>query len=737
MNPDLVTLTPNPLDFGYVVPATTKQLVMTVKNTGTASERFTVTGVAAPFASDQTSAPSTPRAGACWYAGSSGTVTQLVAPGGTCNLYFTYKPDATNANTDHVDVVNPVVTVAGSTGTVLGQTSIQLKGRSSFDGPPATSANLGVNPAQIDFGAVPIGYTDTRTVTVTNNSNGKVQVENLGFAAPFSDGGTGAAGECTDGTVYNVLAVGQSCTYVITYAPTEAGSSLTSMTFRADASTARAGTRVALTHHELTPFFSVRITGSSGKLATTFTPASLAFGNVTQGGSKQLTVLVKNTGGVPMGYRLTAPSGSPYSSVVASTDANPCQTSSGTNTIAPGASCTLTVRFAPTLVGSQPAGLTVHLGRPGGVEYTTKTVNATGTGVKVATTYTPTSLAFGKVLLGTAKTMVLTVKNTSTTALYYTPQFPASSPFSQRADASGADTAACAGTQARLVQPGTTCTITAVYTPTAPVADKGTLSVLVARPGTSGTPVPIGPTPLAMTGTGGAPTYTLTPTSLSFGSVLLGDTKTLVVTVKNTSTVGIQVVPTITAGDFALNGSDPSACSGSAGPRTIGAGATCTVTTVLAPRTVGALKATITLSIRVPVSGRAPLVAGSRAVAATATGAAPTYTLSAASLAFASVPRGQSKSMTITVKNTSKVTLSFVPSVTAGTPFSVPAGGAGACRTTGGSVQVGPALSCTVTVVFAPTAAVKSTGTLTVAAYRTNFTGPVGSKSAALSGTGT
>jgi hypothetical protein len=107
-------------------------------------------------------------------------------------------------------------------------------------------------------------------------------------------------------------------------------------------------------------------TGGGGGAAATLTPTSNAFGNATRGCTGacpgQLFTLT-NTGGVNLtGIALGMVSGAnasdfPITSLVSTCGPVVVATKPvGITTLAPGASCTITVRFAPTTAVSDPAG---------------------------------------------------------------------------------------------------------------------------------------------------------------------------------------------------------------------------------------------------------------------------------------------------------------------------------------------------------------------------------------------
>jgi hypothetical protein len=137
----------------------------------------------------------------------------------------------------------------------------------------------------------------------------------------------------------------------------------------------------------------------------TFTPASLAFGNVGLNTTSSKTTTIKNASAATIdissvtgsGYYVATPSG-----------ATPC----GGNLLA-GKSCTVTVTFTPLTAGSNLGGVTVI----DNASISTQVQNATGTGL-LDITLSPTSINFGTVTVGsTSAVSVVTVTNNLTTAV--------------------------------------------------------------------------------------------------------------------------------------------------------------------------------------------------------------------------------------------------------------------------------------------------------------------------------
>ncbi len=166
-----------------------------VTNTGTSTETISAaTSPSAPF-----TVTGLPAAGA------------TVAPGGSFIASVTYSPTAstgTGANTDSFTVTSTSADDPSTTHSV----TISLSGN-------AVDAvkNLNISPWPLDFGAVPIGGTATKTFSITNTGNVPVTITKA--KAPDSD--FSSASPLPEGQV-----IGPDQTYVqqVTFTPTSVGS---------------------------------------------------------------------------------------------------------------------------------------------------------------------------------------------------------------------------------------------------------------------------------------------------------------------------------------------------------------------------------------------------------------------------------------------------------------------------------------------------------------------------------
>ncbi len=225
----------------------------------------------------------------------------------------------------------------------------------------------------------------------------------------------------------------------------------------------------------------------------TASPASLAFGSQTTNvASQPMSVTVTNTAAVALPITSVTFSGA---NALQFRQTNTCGTS-----VAVAGTCTISVVFKPTAIGSATATLAVNAGQGAG----TQSVALSGTGVVPAYTASPTAVAFGDQLTNVASTpKSVSVTNTAAVALpiiSISVSSAGSQPFSQ--------TNTC-GTPVAVAGK---CTISVVFNPASAGPATATLSVNAGNGAGTQT--------VALGGTGIVPTVTLAaaPTSITVGN---------------------------------------------------------------------------------------------------------------------------------------------------------------------------------------------------------------------------
>jgi hypothetical protein len=311
------SVTPTSLAFGNWANNSTAQ-TLTVTNTGNvalAGGSFTFSPTPAAFQ----------RAGG----GNGGTCGANLAVGASCtyNVVFTAPGTGGPSFTRNL-------TVAYTGGATVTGSPVTLTG---------TRVSMAVNPAALAFGTVGTSSTSAPQTLSVRNSTGGTRSLTIAITGPFSRATGAAAGTC--GTTLNN---NTTCTINVVYSPTAIGPSTGTAAITTNSGFTVANSPVALTG-----------TGAAPVTAATLTPTSWSptanrgcvFGCPTQG------FTLTNTGNVVLsGLNNGSISGASEFGIV------PILSSCGGSTLAPQATCTITVRFAPPsgdTVGTKNATLNV------------------------------------------------------------------------------------------------------------------------------------------------------------------------------------------------------------------------------------------------------------------------------------------------------------------------------------------------------------------------------------------
>jgi hypothetical protein len=294
-----------------------------------------------------------------------------------------------------------------------------------------------------------------------------------------------------------------------------------------------------------------------------------------------------------------------------------------------------------------------------------------------AASVTPGSLTFASQAYGTTSAaQAVTLTNTGSYALSVT------------SIAMSGDFAESDNCVSVAVSAGASCTIQVTFRPSAQGALTGQMAIYGNLSSGSVT--------LALSGTGTSSSAVyVTPVTIAFGGVSVGATSSAMpVTVNNGTATALSYTSAIT-GPFAI--ATNNCVNASTGTAQLAAQSSCQLKITFSPTLAGAATGVLTMSD----------VAGTQTVMLNGTGlAAATDTLSATSLSFPATVAGQSSAAkTVTLTNSGGVSLTSI-SASASAPFTA---------TNNCSGALGANSSCSISVVFQPTAAGAAAGTLTVA----------------------
>jgi hypothetical protein len=369
--------------------------------------------------------------------------------------------------------------------------------------------------------------------------------------------------------------------------------------------------------------------------------------------------------------------------------------------LAPGATCSLDVAFAPTTVGAKDASVTVS-GAPGGSAVTA----LTGTGAApAALEITPATRDFGAHATGTTSaTQTFTVTNTggvdsggvTTGVTGDTSQF-----------STGASTCS-----SQTLAPGGTCTVDFAFAPTT----TGTKNVTLEATGAPG-----GTATSELTGSAITPAnLTIVPTSHAFPDTARGGASApQTFTVTNTGEAESSAIGTLLTGanigEFEISNDD---CDG----ETLAGGDSCTVDTSFKPTTNGSKSASLVATA---------MVGGTASATLDGTGVDPAnLTITPTPHDFGNQAVGTSSTaQTFTIENTGGVNSGTLSAASIGPPNGSQFDAVGGSNQCTGQV-LSPGETCTYGLQFSPGSTGAKSSTLSFSAS------PGGTASATVSGTG-
>jgi len=423
-------------------------------------------------------------------------------------------------------------------------------------------------------------------------------------------------------------------------------------------------------------------TGST-TIALGLSPSSVSFGDVTIGQSGTKTVTLTSTGSGIVTISAISVAGNGFT---ASGPHLPISLSSGQST-------TISVLFKPTASAVDSGTVTIA---SNAVE-PSMTVALSGTGTTAATSVlsvSPSSVAFGTVSVGSEVTRTVQLASTGTASVTISGMTFSGSGISITGLAVPLTLAA-----------GKDASLTITYKPSSAGTLAGSVSIasnasdaseLIGLSGTATT------TPTS--------TLTATPSSITFGNVVIGTQTTQTIRLTNSGTANVTVsglAPSVAAVSV----------SGLTVPITLAPGTSANFTAAFKPTAASSVSGNITVTSNATDS--------SMPIALTGTGeaAVPQLTANPTDLSFGNATVGSSNVKQVTVTNTGNVSTTISSAAVVGTGFSLSGSGS--------SVALNPGQSETYTVNFDPKSAANDTGTFSIASNAPNSPMKIG-----LSGTG-
>ena len=491
-----------------------------------------------------------------------------IAAFGTCSVNVTFTPSITGARTG-----NLTLTYAQSNN----PQSVQLTGT-------GTAPGIQITPTTLNFGSQAIATTSFgQTITIQNTGTANLVISNITTTGDFT-----TTGSCAS------VPAGSNCSLTVTFTPIATG--------------ARTGT-ITLTDNVGSGSQSqlINLSGVGTQAGATLTPSVQTFpSTLVTSTSFVQNVTLTNTGTASL-------TGIAVSILGDFTQNSTCPITPAT--LAPNATCTISVTYAPTVAGAESGSLIVtdSLG--------TQTVSLLGTGLVPGASLSSGQLVFGGQLVNTsslAQTVIFT--NTGTAAVNIT---------SVVLTTNFTDTTNCSGS----IATGASCSINVVFTP----KTTGSLSGTVIITDSAGTQV------VAVQGQGISLGLSVAPSFEIFGAQAVGtisQAQTLAMT--NTGTTSLILNPITVSNNF--NESDQ--CSST----TLLAGASCSISLSFSPTATGNISGSLMISDTSGLVSTMATVSGQ--------GTLPGISTSPSTISFGSLSVGTtSQAQTVTVSNTGSAPL--------------------------------------------------------------------------------
>jgi len=630
-----LALSPTALTFQNVPGSTATQRTVTLTNTGsTTNAAFTVTG-------------------------NCGTL----APAASCTATVTYLPGSALAS----GTLNlPITSITGGSPTLTTYT-VPLTGAYT-----SQTAGLQILPNTTDFGPSLVdGLGFTRTFTL-NNLTSKPTAVVLSLPRQFA---------LTAPTPCPTLAANASCSFSVIYLPATSGEATGTIYAQAtptDGSSPLSGLAYLQGYGTPQPNATLSITGP-------LSPGTgiLDFGQVASGQSTSRTLIFTNN----------APLSDQQITIRRTTSQPPFLSTTTCGTpMNPGQSCTLTIIYTGNnQTTSGPAIInTGTLTIESDSTTSPNIINLTGSvtpaqipspsNSNIISTFTLSqgSLTFPPTTTGnTSPPQIITLTNTGTADLHII-GLKSTSDFTQ--------TNTCA-------QVTTTCTITVAFTPQLQSQSTAIHNATLEIATDSGTSLEF----ISLFGLSSPAKLDVLPSSLDFGSVVVGQSAALSVQVTNSGAVPVQFNGIAATGDYTASGNCP-ASGGSLSPAT-----SCTIQVTFLPMATGSRTGTLSIASS---ASTLPLT-----VALTGIGTQSQLLAAPTSLNFGAIAVGATANLSLTLTNTGTALVTRLSlSITGDYAVTVP------CSST----TLAPNQSCNVTISFTPTATGSRPSVLIIASSDAN-----------------
>jgi hypothetical protein len=352
----------------------------------------------------------------------------------------------------------------------------------------------------------------------------------------------------------------------------------------------------------------------------------------------------------------------------------------GPATLPANGTCTISVTFTPGAAGTRSASVSISDNAVG----TPHALPLSGVGLGPVASLSTGSVNFGNETVGyTSAAQTVTLTNSGTSDLHIS-----AITLAGTNPGDFAQTNTCPQAPSPLAA-NARCTISVTFSPTVTGARAASVQISDDAPGS--------PQSVALNGTGTtpAPAVSLSASSLSFGTIVIGNTSaSQSVTLTNSGTAALTInsigLGGTNPGDFAQTNTCP------INPSTLAQNGTCTITVTFTPTSTGARTASVSIADNAANSPQSIALSG--------TGqnpTAPAVTLSPTSVNFGNVNIGStSPAQSVKLTNSGNAALSISSIAITGTN-STSFAQTNTCPS--GSSTLAAGASCTISVTFTPT----------------------------------
>jgi hypothetical protein len=534
-----------------------------------------------------------------------------------------------------------------------GVTSAAGGGGGTNPGTPGTGI-LSPNSTSLNFGSVAVGTSKAQSVSVTNTGTASVDVSQATAS--------GSGFSIMSGNSPTTVAVGQSVTVQVQFAPQAAGPATGNLSVMSNAPN--------------TPL-TVALSGTGAQGGLTISPASLSFNNIVVGQSSTQNATLTNGGNASITLTAAQSSGAGFSVTGLSLPL----------TLNAGQSAAFGVQFRPTSASVISGSVSFTDNAAGSPQ--TLTLSASAVNASSTLSANPGTVNFSNVLVGNTNAQTVSLTNSGTAAVTISLVNTTGTGFSVSGVTAGQQIAA-----------GASASFTATFAPTSAGAASG--SVTISSNATDSA------VSVAFSGTGTQGSLAANPSSVNFGSVLVGSNKPVSVTLSNPGSAPVSVTAaSITGTGFTLAG---------LAAQTLNPGQTSSFTVTFTPGSAGSASGTVSITSNAPGSPLRVDLSGS------GTATAAQMSINPPALAFNSVAVGSSTTQTVTVNNTGNAALNITAAGISGSGYTT---------NLSAPVTIGAGAMSTFTVTYAPTSEGSASGSVSLTSNAPGSPATIG-----LSGTG-